>query len=451
MSDGADFHDDDQDEWTDLNDAYEVEELLPPPVLRVVTDPPVPALPAVPAPPPPETREYRERKEAYLRRYTPEERALHERAGAALDRAYAYLNAEQSYATRVADQVLRMRARAEAEALYRLETVGDLVVPDLTSLTDFLATEDEPLRYRVDQVWPIGGRIVSAAQYKAGKSTLNANLIRALVDGEKFLGAFDVAPVEGTVVLIDNELDPRTLRRWLREQGVVNTDKVVVLPLRGKVSSFNILDPAVRSEWATRLREHNPSVVILDCLRPVLDALGLSEDKDAGRFLVAFDALLAEADAREALVTHHMGHNGERGRGDSRILDWPDANWNLVRESTGDEVDVAARRYFKAYGRDVEVPESLLAYDHAARRLTLAGGTRKDTALDGILPDLREYLGAVINDEDRSVRAIQEALRAHPRDNVRDALKRAAREGLLYTMPGARRAVLHYLTPEPPV
>ncbi|MFD0855472.1 hypothetical protein ACFQ07_24735, partial [Actinomadura adrarensis] len=145
---------------------------------------------------------------------------------------------------------------------------------------------------------------------------------------------------------------------------------------------FNILDPATRAVWATRLRSVGTGVVVFDCLRPVLDALGLDEHKDAGRFLVAFDALLEEAEADEAALVHHMGHNGERSRGDSRLLDWPDVTWRLVRK---DHDDPSSPRYFTAFGRDVDVPEGLLVYDQDARRLTLTEGTRKDAQTEGFV------------------------------------------------------------------
>jgi hypothetical protein len=130
------------------------------------------------------------------------------------------------------------------------------------------------------------------------------------------------------VVLLDFEMDDDTIRQWLRDQQIQNVNGATVRPLRGKASSFDILDPQIRSEWAARLRGHDAA--ILDCLRPILDALGLSEDKDAGRFLNAFDELLSEAGMSEALVLHHMGHAGERGRGDSRIIGWPDATWKML-------------------------------------------------------------------------------------------------------------------------
>jgi Bifunctional DNA primase/polymerase, N-terminal/AAA domain len=200
-----------------------------------------------------------------------------------------------SEASAVAEEVQRLRIREEAARLVRLERASALQLPTPVNLRDFLSVEDDPARYRVEGVWPVGGRVVLAAQYKAGKSTLQNNLIRSLVDGDPFLGVFPVKPFDGRVVLIDDELDQRMLRRWLREQGIRNPDRVCVLSLRGKVGTFDLTDEATRALWVAEIRKVNGTVVVLDCLRPVLDALGLSEDKDAGRFLVGFDALLGES------------------------------------------------------------------------------------------------------------------------------------------------------------
>lgn len=316
-------------------------------------------------------------------------------------------------------------------------------LPGIVLLPDFLNVQDDPVHYRIDQLWPAGGRIILTAQYKAGKTTLRDNLVRALVDHEPFLGRFTITPPAGRVVIIDNELDPRMLRRWLRDQHITNTSQVAVVSLRGRVASFNLLDPTVRALWATKLHDINAAVIILDCLRPVLDARGLSEDKDAGRFLVAFDALLTESGATEGLVNHHMGHNGERSRGDSRILDWPDATWRLIRDRPD---DTRARRYFTAYGRDVDIPEGLLTYNDTTRRLTLTGGTRRDTATDTVIPDILTHLNT---HPGATGRAIEQALSPHPhrRTDIRTALRRAITQHQIATTEGPRRSVLHFLPP----
>lgn len=279
-----------------------------------------------------------------------------------------------------------MKVREAAQRLMKTQRAGAQVRPPVESLLDFLAIPDEPARYRVDDLWPMGGRCILAAQYKAGKSTLVGNAVRSLVDGAAFLGTY-AAERARDVVLIDNELDPRTLRSWLRDQDIVNVDRVRVVTLRGRTATFDLMDPQTRSEWADVIR--GADVVILDCLRPVMDALGLDENKDAGRFLVAFDALLADSGASEALIVHHMGHNGERSRGDSRLQDWPDVTWKLVRE---DPDLPGSQTYFSAFGRDVSIGESRLDFDSSTRHLTLVGGTRKDAKVDGKVSEIVAYV-----------------------------------------------------------
>jgi hypothetical protein len=140
-------------------------------------------------------------------------------------------------------------------------------------------------------------------------------------------------------------------------------------------------------------------------------------------------------------MVHHMGHVGERSRGASRLRDWPDVEWQLVREgSAGEQAD--ARRFFKAYGRDVEVSEGLLQYDAETRHLTLAGGNQKETAADALIP---EVLGYLDDHAGASGRQIGEAFKSEPRAQVRSAIKRAIAGGLIRIEFGERRAIRHFV------
>jgi hypothetical protein len=338
----------------------------------------------------------------------------------------------------VRQELRRLEVREEARRRHR---AGQSAArPPITSLDAFLAVQDEPVTFRIADLMPVGSRVLLAAQYKAGKTTLVANLLRALVDGVDFLGRSVTRP-NGRVVLLDGELDERMLRRWLRDQRIRNTDRIAVVSLRGRLSSLNLLDPGVRDEWAAELRALDAGVVILDCLRPVLDALGLDEDKEAGRLCVAFDELLAAADVAEGLVVHHMGHQGERSRGSSRLRDWPDVEWKLVRQDD----DPASARYFSAYGRDVDVPETALRYDLATRRLDAVGGTRQDSKARALVPAVLDVLAEA--DGPLTTRALVDLLLdVGPRDTVREAVALAVAGGSVRTEPGPRRSTLHRLT-----
>ncbi|MGI5951821.1 MAG: ATP-binding protein [Brooklawnia sp.] len=280
------------------------------------------------------------------------------------------------------EELRTQRAREKARETLRAEKAINRPLPELQDLDNFLRMPDEDPAYLIDGLWPTGGRVVLAAQHKAGKTTLVANAIRALSTGDPFLGQFEVVPIDGellpTVTLIDDELDERQLRRWLRDQQIPAMNGINVLALRGQISTFNVLDPVTRSRWAEVLSFTD--VLILDCLRPLLDALGLDENRDAGRLLEALDELTHEAGVSELMVVHHTGHEGQRSRGDSRIQDWPDAIWKLSLDSK-DAPNGDAPRFFSAYGRDVDVTEEELRYDPLARRLSISGnGSRKQAA-----------------------------------------------------------------------
>jgi hypothetical protein len=68
--------------------------------------------------------------------------------------------------------------------------------------------------------------------------------------------------------------------------------------------------------------------------------------------------------------------------------------WRLVRDAEDDEDEQApSRRYFTAYGRDVEQEEALLSFEPATRRLSVAGGSRQETRADRLIGAVCEYLG----------------------------------------------------------
>lgn len=339
----------------------------------------------------------------------------------------------------VSVEVANLRVRDEARRTFAAEQRGVVELPEVLTLRERLGRPRAPQRWRIDDWQPVGARVLLAAQFKAGKTTLTGNLTRSLVDGDRWLGRHHVEPVEGTVAVLDFEMGPDQATDWLRDQRIINDDKIVIIPLRGKAATFDILSDETRHDWAARLRACGAGYLIVDCLRPILDALGLDEHRDAGRFLVALDALLSESGVPDALVVHHMGHNGERSRGDSRIRDWPDVEWRMVRESD----EPASARYVTAFGRDVDIPETQLAFDPTTRRLTLAGGSRRDAAARSALFDVLAVLGGA--EEPLSGRQVEEAMAEsdHGQKAIRAALKLGVRLGSITATAGPKRSILH--------
>lgn len=133
----------------------------------------------------------------------------------------------------------------EFEARRRVEDTMRPVVdyPPVRPLNDLLAEHFPPQRYRIDRVAPVNARVLLSAQYKAGKTTLVGNLIRALADTTPFLGEFDVDTPARAIVLIDDEMSERTVQHWLAAQHITHTDAVAdVITLRGNVGALNLLD-----------------------------------------------------------------------------------------------------------------------------------------------------------------------------------------------------------------
>ncbi|MFF3420994.1 AAA family ATPase [Streptomyces sp. NPDC002698] len=298
-----------------------------------------------------------------------------------------------------------MRGQEEARRIIRREHRPQ--IPQPKSLATFLAEPDETARYRIEGLWPSGGNVLLSAQYKAGKTTMVHNLVRSLVDGVPFLEQFDTEPVSGRVVVLDFEMPEAEARRWLRDTGIERADAVMYMNLRGQAAAFDPTDPACRAEWAELLLSVGCDVLVVDCLAPITAALGLDEKDGLGPVLQGLTALGAEAGGAEVFLIQHMGHKNERARGDSNLLGWPDALWTVARPGE----DPAGPRYFKAFGRSVDVPEACLVYDGQSRALSLGDGGRRR----------RAEAGTFGNGVDRHV---QELLRAGvPEGLGRDRLK----------------------------
>lgn len=344
----------------------------------------------------------------------------------------------------VHDNVFSGRARREAKRILTEEEFPSQPIPEVAPLDKMIAEPDEEVKYRVDGWQPFGTKVMLVGGGKAGKSHCAHNLIRSLVDGTRFLRSARANVVDGSVALLDFELSRAMGRRWLRKQDIKNTDKVFTWFMRGSASSFNIFDPAIRKEWAFKLAEVNATYVVLDCLRPIMDMLGLDEHKDAGKFFSAFEALLKEAGIEEACVVHHMGHGGERARGDSRIVDWPDATWLLTLENPN---DYNSPRFIRRYGREVDASEEQkVIFDMESGHMHVVKGGRSNQgaleALEGVIMMFKET-----GDETMSQLAILRGMKdtGHSRANILAGLRIGKQQGRIDEERGSRNTFLYSL------
>lgn len=272
-------------------------------------------------------------------------------------------------------------ARAAVENEKRKAKVREMPKPMTVGARLAMPFVEEDWRVRDWQL--VGQKVGLNAQWKAGKTTAMVNLATCLADGRPWLGAYEVKKPEGRIAVLDFEMTddrPGPLDEWYRHNDLQDKDRVLIYGLRGLAGTFNLLDDEMAAWWVAQLKQEGVGYVILDCLRPVLDALGLNEHTEAGAFLVRFDAMLTAAGIREAVLVQHMGHQkadgsaAGRARGDSRLMDWPDVSWTLERKSPNDP---RSARSLAAYGRSVDVERVWLQMDEK-NRLTVATGEQQD-------------------------------------------------------------------------
>lgn len=377
----------------------------------------------------------------------PAERAVEQQRRAIADMA------QSRYVALLAEEVVRTRARREAKRIVDAEQADDEPVSEPVKLTDLLGEEDEHESWRIGGLWPSGGNVLLAAGAKSGKTTTTGNVVRSLVDGDRFLGVYDVDRIADgrTVGILDYEMPRRKVKEWLRDQQIQNRDQVMVWTERGLANKFDTRDESARTKWVARLRAADVSVWVIDCLSPILSALGIEENNntEVGAVLDGINTIAVAAGVDEVLLIHHMGHGAERSRGASRLLGWPDVNWKLVRQRdekdpTG-EPDPNAPRFFSAYGRDVDVREGKLVFEPSSRHLTYVEGGRKQ---DDLTQNLGRALVAVRDSPRCSGRQVESRLRdlGIGRDPARKALADAVSKGYVMAVDAGGNKTEHSLT-----
>lgn len=294
-----------------------------------------------------------------------------------------------------------VRQMAHEEAMRRIASLHEAEPPVAVRGDAFIRLDIPPVRMLVEGMLPWDGNSLLVAQRKAGKTTFVHNLIRSACDGEDFLAYGVEVPDDGkSIVLMDFEMIPGMLQDWLKSQGISprGLERLQVLSFRGRNSSFNITSPHVRARWTQQLADVNAGYVILDCLAPAMYASNLNEDKNSemGLFLSLIDEMLDQAGVSGMLAVHHMGHSGERGRGASRLRDWPETELHLVMDNGGEDDNGHLRpnapRFLAGEGRFGALKEVMLGHDEKNRHLYVDGSDRMTEAVNKMKPLVLTYV-----------------------------------------------------------
>lgn len=278
---------------------------------------------------------------------------------------------------RAAEQRLNMLATEQARRLIAAEQTNVTELPAMTNLAQRLAGPRPEIRWRIEDMWPHGGRVNLVAAPKTGKTTMVLNIARALTEGGEFLGTYDTEPLpdndeQPTMVIFDFEMTEGQILDWYESHALEHPERIEIVPLRGFASQFDFLTPETRDKLVQKYS--GAHTYVLDPIGPVLSALGLEENSNSEvqRLLTGWDEFVRLLGGRESMVVVHAGHNGERARGASAFLGSGDAIWTMVRDAD-DESDT---RFLKAIGRGVELVDTELVYEPARHRLTLGSASR---------------------------------------------------------------------------
>lgn len=297
----------------------------------------------------------------------------------ALDQAIAEAEeaAEADRNEKIEEVAEKKLINLEADKIARSQfAASDWVAPEASgSLAEQLLMDDPEVEFFVEGMAPQAANIMLIAQWKAGKTTLGFNLAKCAVDGVKFLDSFKVNLEPGTSVAYFNfEVGQVQARKWLRDMDIDHPEQIYVQHMQGV--GFH-LPNQVAEDWAVEyLKSRNTSMWVVDPLGAAYtgEENSNSEVRD---WLAALDRIKKRAGVSVLIVVVHTGSShgeGFKARGATRQMDWADVLWTYRHGGEGVDIPPDSKRYLRAYGRDVDLPELTLDFDPARRWMFVEEG-----------------------------------------------------------------------------
>ncbi|SNS11474.1 AAA domain-containing protein [Actinomadura meyerae] len=283
--------------------------------------------------------------------------------------------------------------------------------------------DDAPRRMLISGLWPWGHIPVLGGNAKAGKTTLVADLAKALVlPGYRFLGHFDpVTELEywnweddddaeepppdrnrGRGVVLINAETPRDDMEAAvgpdRGWGSFTPDALRIAHLEdmGGASWFDVTDPEKYDRWAHELTaceecdgsdELPPFAVIVDGVTAILGG----DMNRYGEWYAAFRRLLREIDVPNGLAVFHNTMSGGHPMGGVGSQTGADGLW---RYSSGDSDDPASSRWFSVNPRLGGVPIR-------PTKVVLSEETGRPVLVDALPPNVSPELPVNPTEEDK--------------------------------------------------
>ena len=279
----------------------------------------------------------------------------------------------------VVQEVARMYVREAAKQRY-LEEIAPEVEWDVATIDEVLERDPEQPA-RVDRLMPWEGTTTIIGQAKAGKTTLALNLFHSLLTGEKFLGEFEVRPVEPhrRVAMLSFEMTPAKVADWCRRLDIP-ADRFVLVNLRAMGNPFR--SDRNKAKLAKMLQARDVETLLVDTFTKAFTGESQNDAGEVQTFLSEVGRWARQdAGVRDLILTAHAGHGeGKRARGSSALHDDPDAFWVFATATDG-----SGGRTLSAKGRDVNFEEHVVTWDDETLEMTLGDPTAKPSATGGVL------------------------------------------------------------------
>lgn len=277
----------------------------------------------------------------------------------------------------------RTAARDEAERRMREEKAGAGFRPPLPGtesglLSELIDREPEHELKLIDGVLGRQQNAILAGQYKAGKTRLGMNEMRACVDGLPFLGRATHFNDGGRFGWFDGEMNKDDWNDYVRPMGIRNLQDIAVMHLRGL--RLDLLNDFVAEYVTGWLVEHDVTDWRIDSLRRLLAWSGVALNDNDGASLLTnrIDQIKREAGVLSCVILAHTGrakveHGAEHVMGATEWDAWADSRQLLTTED--------GARFFSVVGRGVAFEESLFLFDSETGLIDVAGGPAQNRRL----------------------------------------------------------------------
>lgn len=336
----------------------------------------------------------------------------------------------------VINQVTTMRVTDVARTIHRALSYVSEEPP--TELSYTLAQASSMLRptreFHVEKVFARRHIVTLVGRHKSGKTTLAGNLVQSLVDGDPFLGQFEVTGLSGNVGMWNGEMDAQDFDEYLLAMKIREMRRVQIAHLQGY--KVNLLSDEGR-KWAIKwLGDRDIEVWVPDPWSKICSWSGIEENDNTGvkQLQVRIEEIRREAGVVSIFMPIHPpraedGQNGStpRARGAAAMDEWPDALWTYSRDDD--------QRYLAVEGRGgVGLDETAISYDAGTNRLGIVGGNRREIRRgslgDRVIEIVTDREGIMTSDIYSEV--------GGDRNEVSAAIKQLERDGKIHSEPGER-------------